>query len=411
MPSFSTFWNPYDVLSIDNSRTRCCGWAPSKGRGCQNPIALANREEAQLLLAKISRLDPASPSLSRHLQKLARLLLCQRNHQNQATGVVRQWENDIQQLLSVEEEEEIAEEEEEEEEEAEDQEEVERDEVEAQILAEIARQVVRERRRQGAAAPSLESSIRSLITRLAAVQPTASQPSSRSDTAAPTEIHRRTAASAETATSSTASQGNSQQSPVSGRAIQTTEPVAISSTPTQTSTGTVLALETTLGDNVAPATPARTPTDESLTNLSSPATTFSPPASPTSTPGTSVASFQAATEAETVDSLQVERGNSPVSDEPSSDILHPAPAVPVTEQTSPEEPVPTNPRTLSGDCSICYEELVDGRSIVPCRTQCRQYYHQRCIDTWLREGTSQTCPYWYVVSIVGLSLWLMMMGF
>ena len=409
MPSFGAQWNPYDVLKIVKTRTRCYGRAPSKGRQCENPIALANREKAQQLLAEISSLDPASPNLSRHLQKLAHLLLCQRNHQNQASDVVRQWKEDIEQFLHVE---------------------VERNILEAQVLAEIARQIVRERRRQSAPAQSIESSIRNLITILSEAPLTASQTSRsgghasrRSSFPGSAETTRRNTASVATATTSPALQRSSNHasglsSQVNGGTFMTTEPIATSSRPTQTLPADTTASETTSRDGdtstseatsrdrVAVATQATDAQNEIQTTLGSAATTFSPPASPVGTRSTSVAPSEATTEAETVSSLRVEPSNSPISDEASSDNSPSERAASVNEQTPSEEPVPNDTRTLSGDCSICYDDLLDGRCIVSCRTQCRQYFHQSCIRTWLREGSSQTCPHWYVACFVGLGLWL-----
>lgn len=88
-------WDPYNVLDIDKSRTRCYGWAPSKGRQCENPVAMANRDEAHRLLAKISRREASSDVVSRILDQVAHCLLCRRNHQDQATSVVDRWERRI----------------------------------------------------------------------------------------------------------------------------------------------------------------------------------------------------------------------------------------------------------------------------------------------------------------------------
>ncbi|KAL8791887.1 MAG: hypothetical protein Q9195_005549 [Heterodermia aff. obscurata] len=100
MASSCPQWNPYSVLDIDKSRTICYGWAPSKNRKCHNPIAISNRQRAERLLSTMSILHPSTQlSWENVLEELAHLLLCRRNHQDQAAGVVRQWKKDIEHHL------------------------------------------------------------------------------------------------------------------------------------------------------------------------------------------------------------------------------------------------------------------------------------------------------------------------
>ncbi|KAL8685722.1 MAG: hypothetical protein Q9218_007582, partial [Villophora microphyllina] len=94
-PSSDVKWDPYEVLGIDRSRTACYGWAPSKNRSCGNPIASANREEAQSLLCKMSRLDLGTINLDRRLETVAQRLLCRHNHQEQTANVVLNWKERI----------------------------------------------------------------------------------------------------------------------------------------------------------------------------------------------------------------------------------------------------------------------------------------------------------------------------
>lgn len=90
MPPPCTQWDPYGVLNIDKSSTVCYGWAPSQGRNCRNPISQANHQEATSILSRLTTIDPSS-DLGPRLQTLAHLLLCKRNHQNQAESVVARW--------------------------------------------------------------------------------------------------------------------------------------------------------------------------------------------------------------------------------------------------------------------------------------------------------------------------------
>ena len=88
-------WDPYAVLNIAKSRTMCYGWAPSQNRDCYNPVAAATRLEAQRLLTRLSARSASSDGVVAELRKIARCLLCKRNHQNQATSVVNEWQQKI----------------------------------------------------------------------------------------------------------------------------------------------------------------------------------------------------------------------------------------------------------------------------------------------------------------------------
>lgn len=85
-------------------------------------------------------------------------------------------------------------------------------------------------------------------------------------------------------------------------------------------------------------------------------------------------------------------------------LEHPGPTTPISGPSSSTAPatVPapasshpaTAERTLSGDCSICYESLLDGNTLVCCKAQCRQYFHGGCMGTWLQEARAKRCPCW-----------------
>ena len=95
MPLLVQQWDPYDVLDVDKTRHRCYGWAPSQKRQCNNLVAMANIEKAQRLLTKISQYNPSSDEIAIRLSQIAHCLLCRRNHQDQATSVVRKWREKI----------------------------------------------------------------------------------------------------------------------------------------------------------------------------------------------------------------------------------------------------------------------------------------------------------------------------
>ena len=88
-------WDPITVLNITKTRTMCCGWAPSQNRDCHNPVAAANRLEAHRLLDKLAACSPSSDRVLSRLNKIARCLLCRRNHQDQAESVVDKWRKRI----------------------------------------------------------------------------------------------------------------------------------------------------------------------------------------------------------------------------------------------------------------------------------------------------------------------------
>ena len=91
-------WAPAEVLQLDpnSSSFTCIGYAPSKGRRCRNPIACVNRQESTEILLEMSRLDLQSRRLDGKLEELAPRLLCRRWHQDQAAGMKRQWQCDIE---------------------------------------------------------------------------------------------------------------------------------------------------------------------------------------------------------------------------------------------------------------------------------------------------------------------------
>ena len=98
MSTFVGQWDPEEVLEIGevSSGVTCVGHAHSKSRRCHNPIAAVNRKQATKLLHEISKMDVSSPGVEESLERLARLLLCKQQHQNQLPSVVGKWRNQIE---------------------------------------------------------------------------------------------------------------------------------------------------------------------------------------------------------------------------------------------------------------------------------------------------------------------------
>ena len=532
MPSSSSQWNPYSVLKIDKSRTICYGWAPSQGRKCHNPVAQANRQEAERLLCKMSKLDPGSTNLDAWLQELAHRILCKRNHQGQATSVVSQWKDNIEEYLGTKEE---AEEE---------------DEGEDEIEAEIARlREIQARRRRTAVTPRIETPVRALPRQSINTIPTLSSwtsslessiahhayldaersrvdrqlisaPSSRRLETPPVRV-RPTNEGYDAAGRAAASQsfpprreqvpsfqdrisdGARQQSPPGEGVSSTRNSTSMPSTapifsPQQTIDSLRQASPSSRFDYSQPAspelhrpwtpapslrvdgysTPAQTPIRSRSPEISAPGTpafftapqspvTTSPSLSPLAThtniPSASLPSLpswsfadltpppsRAVSEVpDTISSRHIVEANPPTprstirhfgtgeldmthqrpwsfaalasegqSSEAASDtestVSEPAestnsatnastsqttgsePATSLADETPIPSPIPAEPRSISGDCSICYDSLLDGNCLVSCRAQCKQYFHGNCIKTWLQEDRRKRCPYWYV---------------
>jgi len=91
-------WDPIKAFSIHNHEkggaVSCVGWAPSKRRRCQNPIAAQNRSAAEYLLKDMSYRDPNTVT-DATLEMIAGYSLCRAYHQNQKAEMVRNWKNVI----------------------------------------------------------------------------------------------------------------------------------------------------------------------------------------------------------------------------------------------------------------------------------------------------------------------------
>ncbi|RAL14489.1 uncharacterized protein BO97DRAFT_271202 [Aspergillus homomorphus CBS 101889] len=73
----------------------CAGWALSKGRLCSNPVKAANRASAVRLLDEGSRRTERGEYMDDLIIDLASLVLCHR-HTEQASGLVQEWQGQIQ---------------------------------------------------------------------------------------------------------------------------------------------------------------------------------------------------------------------------------------------------------------------------------------------------------------------------
>lgn len=88
-------WNPAEVLDVftDNNDIACAG-ITQKGLPCGYHLNGEDKQQARRLLASMSQLS-LREALD-DLPQLARLCLCQKNHQKQATNVVAQWTDSIE---------------------------------------------------------------------------------------------------------------------------------------------------------------------------------------------------------------------------------------------------------------------------------------------------------------------------
>ncbi|KAF7596676.1 hypothetical protein BBP40_000598 [Aspergillus hancockii] len=73
----------------------CAGYAPSKGRQCHRRIHERNRRSARTLLDDATARFHDGLSIDDLLEKLAPLVLCKTNHQDQASGLAATWRRRI----------------------------------------------------------------------------------------------------------------------------------------------------------------------------------------------------------------------------------------------------------------------------------------------------------------------------
>jgi hypothetical protein len=85
-------WAPCAILDLDpNLQKTCIGHANTKRRDCKNPVSKQSREKACFILRLVNALPRDSEAVTPYLMDLAKLLLCKRVHQDQASGIVDSW--------------------------------------------------------------------------------------------------------------------------------------------------------------------------------------------------------------------------------------------------------------------------------------------------------------------------------
>ena len=425
---------PNGVLNVDKSSTVCYGWALSQGRNCRNPISHASRQQAASILSTLTTIDPSS-DLRPRLQTLARLLLCKRNHQNQAGSVVARWKEEMDDFLRN----------------AREEEDEEMRGVEAE-LAELRRRQRQPERRDGISEVSevahrtaglseqinrLEVEAARILESLTRLEESFRQLKAGSVIAdlSPPDAPRTAAPSLHDN-----HRGRSPPRPLAGRVRQSAAPVSTLSSapevqlsaPRETSnspddSGTVDTLFDHLGTSRSQyrqwleerglpesATPETPPsiyreTFDSLDESGSADMIFE-------VLGTSRSQIRRELE----ERERVEQARRPLIRPGSgfqtwAEYVNWRPRPPPGFQTweeyvnrtprrpsriyNPIAPLPFQLRPLKQpkppqDCSICYEELQDGKSLVSCKVQCKQRFHEECMKTWFQNSEKRTCPYW-----------------
>lgn len=398
-----TRWIPTEVLQFDPNYSgfTCMGFAPSKGRRCRNPIACANRQGAAKILLEMSGLHPQSQRVDCLLEELASRLLCRRWHQDQAAGITRQWQDDIDNHQA-----------------AEDDRRCERivDLIELRLTAAAVR-AERSVMLRTPPAPARSTVARPRETSHRTNQPTASVARLRiQDSVTPSVA------------ASVQSRGRDHNEPSGEESEQQTdcEP-DLSSQQRESLRGTIHH-----GNNPSP----RSAADE--LNTHTPDASHREQTVTTREAVTDDAeSEEHATEVPAQEHPQEEsphahdRGAIEVTDEgeteghileaptqehPHEDSLHAhdrrvieevtnegepedhAIEAPTQDQTQEESTRAYDRRAIEGDCCICFEDLSSGGDTAWCRAQCRQNFHADCIDTWhasqVANRRAKTCPHW-----------------
>src|SRR3954466_5976860 len=94
-------WDPYAILEIINPDTKsftCVGYAASRGRRCQNPIAQRNRTYVYNTIDALALKPPNSSAVASQLPEIAGRALCRAVHQYQVHSIVEQWQEAIQSI-------------------------------------------------------------------------------------------------------------------------------------------------------------------------------------------------------------------------------------------------------------------------------------------------------------------------
>ncbi|KAI5924860.1 hypothetical protein F4810DRAFT_97826 [Camillea tinctor] len=87
-------WDPEIVLGLTNPQRgfiTCVGFAPSRGRRCQNRVAAATVSYGRSILNKLACESAYKAAASPQLENAASSFLCRRFHQGQARDVAEKW--------------------------------------------------------------------------------------------------------------------------------------------------------------------------------------------------------------------------------------------------------------------------------------------------------------------------------
>ena len=347
-------WNASQVLHIDPYSTgfTCVGHAKTQGRRCRNIIAKDNRSLASKTLQNMSEQNVQTTKFDRQLESLAHRLLCRRWHvrdESQITAKVEQWKSNIARFR-------------------------------AEDSAPQARQPVIETETTTAnvitTEPNLEDTLESLRREIATlneryanalqlaapsgtVSPRPSQPVHRVDSNLTVAVIRRSTQT-EGRHNHIHSATTSRSSSIEPVEFEVIHPTTRQATPAEeeeihdlsTRTSTSQTHSTESDPIPTPPLPEpETPTDVYASAHSS----VEPPASNTSLL------------ASTIESLETSLGG----------------------QTR---------RRIDGECSICCEDVADGRDVSWCKAQCGQNFHADCVGIWLAtqedDHRTETCPFW-----------------
>ncbi|KAI1502703.1 hypothetical protein F5X99DRAFT_149683 [Biscogniauxia marginata] len=96
-------WDPETVLELTNPLkgcVTCIGYAPSRGRRCQNRIAANSISYALSIVNKLALKNAYKAAASPQLESAVTCLLCTRFHKNQATDVVKGWRSKLEYLAA-----------------------------------------------------------------------------------------------------------------------------------------------------------------------------------------------------------------------------------------------------------------------------------------------------------------------
>lgn len=329
-------WVPTEVLQFDPNYSgfTCMGFAPSKGRRCRNPIACANRQEAARILLEMSRLHPQSQRVDCLLEELASRLLCRRWHQDQAAGITRQWQDDIDNYQAAEE-----------------------DRIVERVLERLKLRLAAEavRAERSIVVRTSPAPARSTLARTRAT-------SHRTDrnTSSLASLHMLGSSSATPLVAPREEpRGRDHNEPNEEEAEQQTDPEPDLSSQRRASLP---------GTNRHENNPSPRSSAEELTAHIPDASLREP--------------IVTAREEATAEGEHREH----------------IPEAPTQDRAQEESLHAHDRRAIEGDCSICFEDLSVGGDTAWCRAQCRQNFHADCVNTWHASqdtyGDGKTCPFW-----------------